>query len=181
WNDPDMPFYFVQLAPFTYGGDPTRLAGIWEAQTATLSVPNTGMAVTVDIGNVKDIHPRNKQDVGKRLALWALAKDYGQGDLVYSGPLYKSMKVDGNKAVLSFDHVGGGLVSRDGEPLSWFQVAGEDGNFVDAKAEIVGDTVVVHAEGVSKPTAVRFAWNQTAEPNLSNKAGLPASPFRTDK
>jgi sialate O-acetylesterase len=181
WNDPDMPFYFVQLAPYSYGGDGTRLAGIWEAQQATLSVPHTGMAVTVDIGNVTDIHPRNKQDVGKRLALWALAKDYGRKDLVYSGPLYKSMRVDGDSIRISFDFVGGGLVSRDGKPLSHFTIAGADGKFVAAQAEINGDVVVVHADEVKEPTAVRFAWHEAAEPNLSNKAGLPASPFRTDK
>lgn len=181
WQQPDLPFYYVQLAPYTYGGDPERLAGIWEAQTAALSIPNTGMAVTVDIGNIKDIHPTNKQDVGKRLALWALAKTYGKDRLVYSGPLYKSVKFDGSKAVVSFDHVGSGLVSRDGKPLTWFQVAGKDGKFVDATATIEGNTVVVQSPEVSEPTAVRFAWHQTAEPNLSNREGLPASPFRTDK
>jgi sialate O-acetylesterase len=180
WNDPNMPFYFVQLAPYRYGGEPTRLAGIWEAQLKSLDIPHTGMAVTVDIGNVTDIHPRNKQDVGKRLALWALAKTYGQTGLVYSGPLYKSLKIDGNKAVVSFDHVGGGLVSRDGQPLTHFQIAGDNGEFVAAQAEIVGDTVVVSAESIAQPAAVRFAWHQEAEPNLSNKDGLPASPFRTD-
>jgi sialate O-acetylesterase len=181
WHNPEMPFYFVQLAPFTYGGDPTRLPGIWEAQAATLSLPHTGMAVTTDISNLKDIHPKNKQDVGARLARWALAKDYGKKDLVYSGPLYKSMKTEGDKIRLYFDHVGGGLVSRDGEPLSWFAIAGEDGEFVEAKAETDGETIVVHAESVKSPVNVRFGWNQLAEPNLSNKAGLPASPFRTDK
>lgn len=181
WQQPELPFYFVQLAPFRYGGDPTRLAGIWEAQTAALSIPNTGMAVTVDISTVGDIHPKNKQDVGKRLALWALAKTYGQSNLVYSGPLYREMKVEGNKIRVSFDHVGGGLVSRDGKPLSWFTIAGEDKKFVEAKAEIDGNVVVVSAEGVAQPVAVRFGWHQEAEPNLSNKDGLPASPFRTDK
>ncbi|MBY0528271.1 MAG: sialate O-acetylesterase [Gemmataceae bacterium] len=181
WGDEKLPFYFVQLAPYKYGGDPTRLAGIWEAQQASLAIPNTGMAVTVDISNVKDIHPRNKQDVGKRLALWALAKTYGKSGFAYSGPLYQSMKIDGNKIRVSFDHVGGGLVARDGKPLTHFQIAGEDGKFVDAKAEIDGGTVVVSAEGVAKPVAVRFAWHQEAEPNLSNKDGLPAGPFRTDK
>lgn len=181
WNDPDMPFYFVQLAPFTYGrGREGGLPGIWEAQAKTLSVPNTGMAVTTDISNIKDIHPRNKQDVGARLALWALAKNYGKSDIVYSGPLYNSMKADGNKAVLSFDHVGGGLKSMDGESLSHFMIAGADKKFVEAKAEIVGDTVVVSADGVDEPKAVRFGWSQTAEPNFGNEAGLPASPFRTD-
>jgi sialate O-acetylesterase len=181
WGKEDLPFYFVQLAPFRYGGQPTRLPGIWEAQSATLSVPHTGMVVTVDISNITDIHPRNKQDVGKRLALWALAKQYGQKDLVYSGPLYKSMQVEGDKAIISFDHVGGGLVSRDGKPLSWFAIAGEDKKFVEAQAEIDGANVVVSAEGVTDPVAVRFGWHQEAEPNLSNKEGLPASPFRTDK
>lgn len=181
WNKPDLPFYLVQLAPFRYGGDPQNLPGIWEAQTATLSIPNTGMAVTVDISALHDIHPRNKQDVGKRLSLWALAHLYGKADLVYSGPLYKSMTVEGNKIRLTFDHVGQGLVSRDDKPLTWFTIAGEDQNFVDARAEIDGDTVVVSADAVAKPVAVRFGWSQEAEPNLSNKNGLPASPFRTDK
>src|SRR5690606_33931341 len=158
WNQPEMPFYYVQLAPYTYGGDPERLAGIWEAQTAALSIPNTGMAVTVDIGNVKDIHPANKQDVGKRLALWALAKTYGKQDLVYSGPLYKSVTFEGSKARVQFDHVGSGLVSRDGQPLSWFQIAGQDGKFVDATATIDGDTVVVSSPEVKEPAAVRYAW-----------------------
>ena len=181
WQQPELPFYYVQLAPYTYGGDPERLAGIWEAQTAALSIPNTGMAVTVDIGNIKDIHPTNKQDVGKRLALWALAKTYGKSDLVYSGPLFKSVKFEGSKARVQFDHVGGGLVARDGQPLTWFQIAGQDGKFVDATATIDGDTVVVSSPEVKEPAAVRYAWHQTAEPNLSNRQGLPASPFRTDK
>lgn len=181
WNNPEMPFYFVQLAPYKYGnrGD-DLLPGMWEAQSATLEVPHTGMAVTVDIGNVADIHPKNKQDVGARLARWALAKNYGYEDLVYSGPLYKSMKKEGNKIRLHFDHVGTGLKSRDGKPLSWFAIAGDDGEFVEAKAEIDGETVVVSAEGVSDPAHVRFGWSQVAEPNLSNNEGLPASPFRTD-
>lgn len=184
WGNDDMPFYFVQLAPFTYGpanGDATRLAKIWEAQTATLSIPNTGMAVTVDISNLKDIHPKNKQDVGKRLALWALAKTYGKTGLVYSGPLYKSSAIEGSKIRVTFDHVGGGLVARDGKPLSFWEVAGEDKKFVAATAEIVGANVVVGATEVAAPKYVRFGFHQLAEPNLSNKEGLPASPFRTDK
>ncbi len=180
WGNDSMPFGFVQLAPYTYGGDPTRLAGIWEAQTATLKVPHTGMAVTVDVANLKDIHPRNKQDVGRRLALWALSESYGQKGVVYSGPIYKSMKVKGSGIRVSFDHVGGGLVSRDDKPLNWFTIAGDNGKFVEATATIDGQDVVVTAESVAKPTAVRFGWSQLAEPNLSNKEGLPASPFRTD-
>ncbi len=178
WNKPEMPFYFVQLAPYKYGGSETALAEIQEAQTATLSIPHTGMAVTVDISNTADIHPRNKQDVGKRLALWALAKDYGKKGIVYSGPLYKSMKVDGNKITVSFDHVGDGLTTRDGKAPSHFQIAGADGNYVDANASIEGNTVVVHADAVEAPKSVRYSWHQTDEPNLSNKNGLPASPFR---
>ena len=138
------------------------------------------MAVTVDIGNTRDIHPRNKQDVGKRLALWALAGTYGRKGTVYSGPLYKGMKISGESIHVSFDHVGGGLVSRDGKPLSHFQVAGKDKKFVVATAKIEGQVEVVSAESVSQPVAVRFGWHQEAEPNLSNKNGLPASPFRSD-
>jgi sialate O-acetylesterase len=180
WNDPEMPFYFVQLAPYRYG-NPENLPGIWEAQTATLSVPHTGMAVTVDISTVGDIHPPNKQDVGKRLSLWALAHTYGREGLVYSGPLLKSAKVEGDKIRISFDHVGGGLVALDGQPLSHFTIAGADGTFVEAQATIDGETVVVHADSVKEPQHVRFGWHEEAEPNLSNKEGLPASPFRTDK
>lgn len=178
WNNPTMPFYFVQLAPFKYGGSETALPEIQEAQTATLSIPHTGMAVTVDIGNTADIHPRNKQDVGKRLALWALAKDYGQENLVYSGPLYKSMEVEGDKIRVHFEHVGDGLTTRDGKAPSHFQIAGDDGQYVDANAQIDGNTVVISAAGIQKPKSVRYAWHQLAEPNLSNKNGLPASPFR---
>ncbi len=182
WNQGDFPFYFVQLCP--WGGydrnDPTHLPRIWEAQTASLELPNTGMVVTTDIGNVRDIHPRNKQDVGLRLALWALAETYGKDDIVYSGPLFKGGDIEGDKIRIRFDHVGSGLVARDDEPLSWFQIAGEDKQFVDAVAVVDGDTVVVSSDEVETPVAVRFGWNQIAEPNLMNKEGLPASPFRTD-
>jgi sialate O-acetylesterase len=182
WDNAEMPFLFVQLAPYQYGNeDPLILAKCWEAQTAALEIPHTGMAVTTDIGNTKDIHPRNKQDVGGRLALWALAKTYGRDDLVYSGPLYKSMSVEGDKVRLRFEHVGGGLKSRDGEPLSWFEIAGDDNQFAPAQAKIDGDTVVVGSDAVEAPTAVRFGFHKLAEPNLMNAEGLPASPFRTDR
>jgi sialate O-acetylesterase len=176
---PDMPFYFVQIAPFAgYGGE--SLPPLWEGQVASLKIPRTGMAVITDlVPNLGDIHPPNKKDVAHRLALWALAKDYGKKDLVYSGPLYKGMKVDGNKIRLKFAHVGGGLKSRDGKPLSEFQIAGSDGKFVPAEAVIEGDSVVVHAKDVESPTQVRFGWHKTANPNLVNKEGLPASPFQT--
>ncbi len=183
WNQEgnrDFPFLFAQLAPYNYGPQrATDLPGIWEAQTATLQVKNTGMAVLTDITTIGDIHPPNKQEVGRRLSLWALANTYGKADLVYSGPLYKALAVDGNKAVVSFNHATG-LKARDGKDLSWWSIAGEDKKFVPAKATISGDTVVVTAEGVAKPVAVRFGWNQIAEPNLKNGADLPASPFRTD-
>jgi len=178
--DREFPFYLVQLAPFA-GYRPGHLPATWEAQTACLKIPRTGMAVITDVvGNVGDIHPRNKLDVGNRLALWALAKDYGKTDLVYSGPLYKSMKVEGDKIRLSFAHAGGGLKSRDGKPLCEFQIAGEDGKFVAAEASIDNQTVVVTAEGVGSPTQVRFGWHKTANPNLVNEEGLPASPFQTN-
>ena len=182
WNQGDSPFYFVQLAPFKYGGDNvTALPEMWEAQTAALTIPNTGMAVTVDIGNTTDIHPTNKQDVGKRLALWALANNYGKDRLVYSGPLYSDMDVAGNKISLRFDHVGRGLETRDGNAPSHFEIAGEDGKFVAAQAKIVGNTVQVWSDDVAAPAHARYAWHQEAEPNLRNKNGLPASPFRTNR
>ncbi len=180
WKQGDFPFYFVQLAPYRYNR-PEALPGIWEAQTATLSVPNTGMAVTTDIATVPNIHPPDKQEVGRRLSLWALTKTYGKSVGAYASPLFDSLKIEGGNAHVSFKHAEGGLKSRDGKPLTWFTIAGEDKKFVPATAEIVGGKVVVSAPEVSKPVAVRFGWNETAEPNLSSAAGLPASPFRTDQ
>ena len=181
WKQGDFPFLFVQLAPYYYDQNEIALPEIWEAQAATLAVPNTGMAVTTDIATVRDIHPPNKQDVGRRLALWALANTYGKKDLAYSGPLYDSMAAEGDKIRIKFKHTSPGLVSRDGKPLSWFAIAGEDKQFYAATATIDGETVIVNSPNVPRPVAVRFGWNQIAEPNLSNKAGLPASPFRTDR
>jgi sialate O-acetylesterase len=184
WNQEgnrDFPFLFAQLAPYNYGPPrATDLPGIWEAQTETLTVKNTGMAVLTDISTVGDIHPPNKQEVGRRLALWALANTYDKKDLVYSGPLFKDIKIEGDKIRVNFNH-STGLKSRDGKDLSWWAVAGEDKKFVKAVAKIEGDSVIVSAAGVAKPVAVRFGWNQLAEPNLANGAGLPASPFRSDK
>ena len=181
WAASEFPFGFVQLAPFRYGQqDPANCAELWEAQLRTLeNVPNTGMAVTMDIGNVGNIHPGNKQDVGYRLGLWALATVY-EKDLVYSGPIYKSMKVEGQRIRLEFDHTGGGLAARGGKPLSHFTIAGADRQFHPATAEIDGGTLVVHSDRVKQPIAVRYAWRDDAVPNLANKEGLPASPFRTD-
>ena len=177
WDNDELSFYWAQLAPYSYYGDQRRLPRIWEAQTAAMSIPRTGMAVLTDIGNLRDIHPRNKKDVGERLALWALARDYGK-DVVYSGPLFKSMKVEGKAIRISFDHVGSGLESRDGKPLTHFEIA-RDRHFVPARAVIDGETVVVSSDAIAKPAAVRFAWHEQAMPNLRNKEGLPAGPFRT--
>ena len=182
WGQGDFPFYYVQLAPCSYyRKSPTALPELWEAQTAALSIPNTGMAVTHDtVDDMGDIHPKNKQQVGRRLALWALAKTYGYSDIVYSGPLYKSMSIEGNKVRISFDHVASGLTSYDSGRLDDFEIAAADRKFVKAKAEIAGDAVVVSSDAVAAPVAVRYGWNQTAQPNLINKEHLPASPFRTD-
>ncbi len=182
FDNEGMPFYFVQIAPWSGGYEPGQLPALWEAQCATLKLANTGMAVTTDIvHNIGDIHPRNKHDVGNRLARWALAKHYGKKGLVYSGPLYKAMRVEGSKIRIAFAHVAGGLKSRDDKPLNEFKIAGSDGNFVDAKAKIDGKRVVVNAEGVKSPTQVRFGWHKVANPNLVNSEGLPASPFQTEK
>jgi sialate O-acetylesterase len=190
WKIGDFPFYYVQLAPYNYGydrnmkGSPVRdaerLPVIWEAQRSALRIPATGMAVVTDIADLTNIHPINKFDVGRRLALWARARTYGETDLVHSGPLYRSMAIDGDKARIAFDHVGGGLIANDAQPLVWFEIAGEDRIFYKAEAEIDGDTVVVRSPRVSAPKAVRFGWHELAVPNLANKEGLPASPFRTD-
>lgn len=179
WQQGDFPFLFVQLAPYRYG-KPENLPAIWEAQTAALSIPNTGMAVTTDVSTVGNIHPPDKQSVGHRLALWALAKTYGKSGISYASPLFDAVKIEGGKAHVSFKNAEGGLKSADGKALTWFTIAAEDKKFVEAKAEISGKGVIVSAEGVSHPVAVRFGWHETAEPNLANAAGLPVSPFRTD-
>jgi sialate O-acetylesterase len=177
WKQGEFPFLYVQIAPFKYGGAPTSLPGIWNAQLASLSIPNTGMAVITDITTLNDIHPPNKQDVGKRLALWALAKTYGKGDLVYSGPLFKAVQPQGDKIAVLFESTGSGLATRDGKEVSHLEIAGADGNFVAAQAKIDGDKIIASAAGVTAPTQARFGWDQLAEPNLINKEGLPASPF----
>ena len=182
WGQGDFPFYYVQIAPYRYGEeDPYRVATFWEAQAAALSIPNTGMVVTTDIGNVNDIHPKNKQDVGRRLALLARAKDYGRKNLVCSGPTFKELALEGDKLRVRFENVGGGLASRDGKPLTHFEVIGEDTDFVAAQAAIEGDAVVLSSDKVKKPLAMRFSWHRNAEPNLMNKEGLPASAFRAGK
>jgi sialate O-acetylesterase len=182
WGQGDFPFLFVQLAPYQITADNPK-PGTWpelrEAQLLTTQiVPNTGMAVITDVGEEKDIHPKQKQPVGERLALAARALAYGE-KIEYSGPVYSGMKVEGNRVVLSFKHTGGGLVAKDGK-LMGFTIAGADRNFVAADAEIKGDKIIVSSPQVAQPVAVRYGWLNYPVLNLWNKAGLPATPFRTD-
>lgn len=186
WKQGDFPFYFVQLASYDDGGSTHENIGYqWaelrEAQTLTLSLPNTGMAVTSDVGEANDIHPRNKQDVGLRLALAALNHTYKK-NIVSSGPMYESMKTEGNKIIISFSSIGSGLMTKDKYGyLRGFEVAGSDQKYYYAKAFIEGNKVVVYADNVTAPVAVRFGWyDEISQNNLFNKEGLPATPFRTD-
>jgi sialate O-acetylesterase len=187
WLDQSLSFYFVQIAPFRYSRSIGKivlteesLPKFREAQSLALQLPNTGMAVITDLVDSLDgIHPPYKSEVGRRLSLWALSKDYGK-NVVFSGPMYKQMKIVGNKIELEFNYCGSGLVSHNGKPLDWFTIAGIDGKFVPAKAIIKGSKVIVSSIKISSPIAVRFAWNEAAQPNLFNKDGLPAVPFRTD-
>ena len=177
----ELPFYFVQLANWHASKaepDESDWAELREAQMMTLREPQTGMAVTIDIGDENDIHPRNKLDVGRRLAAWALAGTYGQ-NVIPSGPLFDRFKIDGEKIRIRFKH-GAGLKTSDGGPVKGFAIAGEDRRFVWAYARIEGDTVIVSSPKVVKPVAVRYGWADNPIANLYNKAGLPASPFRTD-
>jgi len=185
WGAGNFPFYFVQLASFNAGNGNSKKGSTWaelrEAQAMALSLPNTGMAVTTDIGNSTDIHPKDKQDVGKRLAAIALHHVYKK-NIVYGGPIYLSMKVEGNsnKVIIYFKRIGSGLMSKNGE-LRGFEIAGKDKQFYPAVATIEGDYVVVNSNEVRYPVAVRFGWMDDAgEDNLFNKEGFPASPFRTD-
>jgi len=172
WGQGDFPFLFVQLAPL--GG---RWTNVWEAQLLTWKkTPNTGMAVTTDVGG--SLHPLQKEPVGARLALAARAVAYGE-KIEYSGPEYDSFKIEQGRVIITFKHVGGGLVAKDG-PLNGFTMAGADKKFLPAKAEIQGDTVVVTSEKITSPVAVRYLWVRGSEMNLWNKAELPASPFWTD-
>lgn len=209
FKEDNFPFYFVQLAPFGAApkkpGD-SQWAELREAQNMTLKLENTGMAVITDLGSEYDIHPTPKRPVGDRLALAARAQTYGE-KIVYSGPIYKDAKFEGGKATLTFDHIGGGLASKelvptlekknkDGKPVgaAWrvkegssgaallgFTICGKTGGFQDAKAEIVGDTVVVSSAAVAEPIYVRYGWANHPICNLFNREGLPASPFRTDR
>ncbi len=185
WNQGDFPFLYVQLANFMeVKASPSESgwAELRAAQFKTLAVPNTGMAVAIDLGEWNDIHPLNKEDVGKRLVLAAQKVAYGDEKAVYSGPIYQSMKVEGNKITLTFTNTGGGLTAKGDGELKYFAVAGTDKKFVWAKAKIDGNKVVVWNDQVPNPVAVRYAWADNPEgANLYNKEGLPASPFRTDE
>ena len=183
WND-DFYFYFVQLASYGANQDSNTGSGwaeLREAQTMTLSLPKTGMAVTTDIGNANDIHPTNKQDVGHRLAANALKLTYGQ-DIQYSSPIFDAVKFENGKAIVSFKFADGGLMVKDKFGyLKGFEIAGADKKFYYAKAEIEGDKIIVHNENVKNPVAVRYAWSDApTDANLFNSAGFPASSFRTD-
>jgi len=183
WKKPDAPFLYVQLPGFmeyNYLPSESNWARLRESQLISLSVPNTAMAVAIDLGEWNDIHPDNKKDVGERLALAAFKLAYNE-NLVYSGPIYQSSKIEGNKIIISFDHSGSGLMTNDGEELAEFALAGADKKFVWAKAKIEGNTVIVWNDSMANPMYVRYAWaDNPVNPNLYNKEGLPASPFRTD-
>jgi sialate O-acetylesterase len=181
WDMGDFPFYFVQLANYRQRqADPNESdwAELREAQQMTLSLPNTGMAVIIDVGEADDIHPRDKQTVGRRLALIARARDYGQ-NVEYSGPVYSSMVIEDGHIRLHFDNVDSGLIAKDGS-LTGFTIAGADQKFHWADAVIEGKTIVVKSDQAIRPVAVRYAWADNPACNLYNGAGLPASPFRTD-
>ena len=195
WGHGDFPFYFVQLANF---GNRRGWPELREAQRETLALPNTGMAVTIDIGDPRDIHPTNKQDVGLRLALWALAETYGateptsflghlpligkafRSPIPYSGPLFADAELNEGQIRVGFDHVYDGLVTTDGGPVKGFEIAGKDGVFKPATATIEGDTVVLSHPEVATPATIRYAWHINPEVNLINSVDLPASPFQSD-
>ncbi|HWZ02201.1 MAG TPA: sialate O-acetylesterase, partial [Mucilaginibacter sp.] len=180
WGEGNFPFYFVQIANYAAMDQPP--AADWpalrDAQLSTLSLPNTGMAVTIDIGDANRIHPQNKQEAGRRLALIARAKTYGE-KIPYSGPIYKSLVIKGNKIELEFTHADNGLLVK-GDTLKGFTIAGADKKFYPAWAIISGNKVVVTSNDVANPVAVRYAWANNPACNLYNGANLPASPFRTD-
>jgi len=186
WGEGDFPFYFVQLSSWHANNGNSSQGSSWaelrEAQAMTLSLPNTGMAVTTDIGDSADIHPKDKQDVGRRLSAIALDNLYGKA-MEYSGPMYQSMTKDNNRVILTFAHTGSGLVAHDKYGyIKGFEIAGGDHQFHYAKASINGDKIIVWQDGVNDPVAVRYGWaDYPGESNLFNKEGFPAAPFRTDQ
>ncbi|MDR2914865.1 MAG: sialate O-acetylesterase [Tannerella sp.] len=188
WEDERLSFYYVQLAPYTYSqrrGDLIAstweaLPSFWEVQTSCLNIPYTGMVVTTDlVDDPKDIHPSYKWIVGERLARLALCKDYGRSDLICSGPTFKKMTVDKDKITLEFDHIGSGLVTNDGKDPDWFYLKGDNGRFKKVHAVIHENKIILSGEYNMKNPVIRFGWDEVAMPNLFNKEGLPAVPFRT--
>ena len=182
WGQPDLPYYYVQIAPFTYWNEQADiLPPFWEVQAAIeKEIPNTGMVVINDVANIKDIHPRNKRPVGYRLAQQALANTYGK-DVIDGGPQFDKMKIEDGRLRVFFKRTGSGLTTRDGKEPDWFEIAGENGVFAKAQAKIDGKTVVLNSADVDKPVAMRYAWSMLAEPNLRNIEGFPVSAFRGGK
>ncbi|GAB3916639.1 sialate O-acetylesterase [Mucilaginibacter boryungensis] len=184
WGEGNIPFLYAQLPNFMeadYSPEESDWAQLRQRQLEGLAVPNTGMAVTIDAGEWNDIHPVDKKDVGERLALWAQHLAYGTKEMVYSGPIYQSSKVEGNKMVLTFSNTGSGLVVKGGGDLYYFAIAGADKKYVWAKARIEGNKVIVWNDTIANPVSVRYAWADNPQgANLYNKEGLPASPFETD-
>ncbi|MBB4045782.1 sialate O-acetylesterase [Bacteroides reticulotermitis] len=190
WNDNNLPFYYVQLAPFAYSQQRDllpktwdALPNVWEAQTSCMSISRTGMVVTTDlVDNPRDIHPSYKWIIADRLARWALVKDYGWRNLVYCGPIYKTMTISEDKVILEFDYTGSGLTTNNGKDPDWFYMKNEKGVFVKVNATIENDKIVIlRGNNKNVPVEIRFGWDEIAMPNLINKEGLPASPFRTSK
>ncbi len=187
WDDKKLPFYYVQIAPFYYSKSAGKfpltketLPKFWEAQQQALKIPHTGIVCTTDlIKTPEDLHPGFKWEIGRRLAQWPLAEQYGK-DVIPSGPLFRKMHRKGSSMQLKFKYVGKGLLSRDSSLLSQFEIAGKDGRYVPARAVIKGNKVLVSAASVKVPTNVRFEWNETGKANFYNQDGLPALPFRTD-
>ena len=185
WGQGDFPFYWVQLADFraeTPEPGESSWAELREAQSKTLSLPNTGEAVIIDIGEGNDIHPKNKYDVAARLVRWALAKDYGFSNMEPQSPSYHSMEVSGNKAVLTFDHAEAGLRTVDVATARGFAICGEDQKWIWATAKITGkNKIEVWADSIEKPVAVRYGWADNPVCNVLSRNGLPMTPFRTDE
>jgi sialate O-acetylesterase len=183
WGEGDFPFLIVQLPNYRERRDQpseSDWAELREAQAMTAaSVPHAGMSVNIDLGEAGDVHPREKREVGARLARYALGSIYGM-EQVYSGPVYESMRIDGARVRLRFNQMGSGLTARDGDKLRGFAIAGADKKFVWADAAVEGGEVIVSSPAVPKPVAVRYAWADNPDANLANREGLLASPFRTD-
>lgn len=187
WGDDNLSFYYVQLAPYAYSlrrqDDVAKtweaLPRFWEIQTSCMDIPHTGMVVTTDlVDNAKDIHPSYKWIVAERLSRWALAKDYGNTHIVYSGPTFKKMDIQGDNIVLEFDNAGSGLTTNDGKAPDWFYIRDTRGRFVKANATIESNKIIIPKKMVQEPINIRFGWDELAMPNLFNSEGLPAIPFR---